>query len=216
MMPNPHLSEDERQQLADGSLGGDPLRDALDHLSGCNACAADVSRLRTLMTRVRNLPTADDADDLWPEIRARVEQSKIVPLAAPNAVVASSLRPIALGVAAVAAGLVLAVVAIRPRTAPAVNASAADSSAAFTNVADSTQSYETEANTLLNELEMQRAMLRPGTSAAIDRDLQTIDRSIAELTAALVRDPNNPALRRLLASSYRQKVDLLKRATNAG
>jgi len=36
--------------------------------------------------------------------------------------------------------------------------------------------------------------------------------AIAELKDAIVRDPNNPALRQLLATSYRQKVELLKRA----
>jgi hypothetical protein len=31
----------------------------------------------------------------------------------------------------------------------------------------------------------------------------------------VARDPANPVLRRLLASSYREKVDILKRVANA-
>ena len=58
-------------------------------------------------------------------------------------------------------------------------------------------------------------MLRPDTRAALDRDLRAVDVAIAELKAAIARDPNNPALRQLLASSYKQKVDLLKRVGNA-
>ena len=41
-------------------------------------------------------------------------------------------------------------------------------------------------------------------------------KAIAELKDAIAHDPNNPSLRRLLALSYRQKVDVLKRVGNAG
>ena len=63
---------------------------------------------------------------------------------------------------------------------------------------------------------MQRAMLRPNASAALDSDLAVIDHSIEELKAAIARDPKNLALQRLLAASYREKVQLLRRASNAG
>lgn len=83
-------------------------------------------------------------------------------------------------------------------------------------VADSTAAYEEEAKQLLDRLELQRALLRPEAARALDDDLRTIDAAIAELQNAIVRDPKNPALRQLLASSYRQKVELLRRAENAG
>jgi len=57
--------------------------------------------------------------------------------------------------------------------------------------------------------------LRPDAAKALDHDLRVVDVAIAELKDAVARDPNNPALRRLLATSYRQKVDLLKRIANA-
>jgi hypothetical protein len=82
-------------------------------------------------------------------------------------------------------------------------------------VADSVKSYEDEARVLLNRLEVQRAMLRPDAAASIDRDLKVIDSAIAELQEAIRNDPRNAALRHLLAASYRQKIDLLKRASNA-
>lgn len=84
------------------------------------------------------------------------------------------------------------------------------------DVADSTRAYEAEAQELLNQLQLQRAMMPPRTSASVDHDLAVIDSAIAELREAIARDPNNPALRRLLASSYRQKVELLKRVNGAG
>jgi thioredoxin-like negative regulator of GroEL len=82
-------------------------------------------------------------------------------------------------------------------------------------VADSAHAYEEEAQTLLNQLELRRSMLRPEAVVAIDHDLRIVDSAIAELKEAIARDPTNPALRRLLASSYRQKVDVLKRVGNA-
>ena len=78
-------------------------------------------------------------------------------------------------------------------------------------VVDSTREYEREATILLNELELRRAMIRPQLRSSLDHDLRAIDDAILELKEAIARDPNNPALRRLLASSYKQKVDLLKR-----
>jgi hypothetical protein len=58
--------------------------------------------------------------------------------------------------------------------------------------------------------------MRPELARIVERDLRAIDVAIAELQGAIRTDPNNPALRRLLASSYRQKVDFLKRVSNAG
>jgi hypothetical protein len=63
---------------------------------------------------------------------------------------------------------------------------------------------------------MQRAMMPPTARASLDSDLVVIDRSIAELKDAVARDPRNLSLQRLLAASYRQKVELLERANNAG
>jgi len=82
-------------------------------------------------------------------------------------------------------------------------------------VVDSAHAYEQEARILLDKLELRRAMLRPETAQALAHDLHVVDVAIAELKEAVARDPNNPALRRLLATSYRQKVDLLKRVSNA-
>jgi anti-sigma factor RsiW len=226
MTPTRHLTEDERQGIADGSLDSEQLRDAYEHLAACRACDTDVASLRILMTRIHHrAPPATDTSgvaELWPEILTRIERSKLVDLPSMQSPLRS--RPailrrrgiIGLLTAAMAAGLLVAALVVRRPAISAPQAAAIDTGAAFINVVDSTRAYEAEANTLLNELEMQRALLRPSTGAAIDRDLQVIDRSIAELKAALTRDPANPALRRLLASTYRQKVELLQRANNAG
>jgi len=106
----------------------------------------------------------------------------------------------------------------QPKSAgePAPVAQVGDSEVSLVAAVDSAHAYQEEAQALLNHFELQRATLRPELRQALDRDLKTIDVAIAELQDAIRNDPANPALRRLLASSYRQKVDLLKRVSNAG
>lgn len=221
MTPTPHLTEDERQALAErsgGSLSADRARDAQEHLRVCSACAADVRALEETMMKIRSAASpAFDADASWPEIRARIEQSKVLsmPAGMNKATSRRGLR-IAAGLAAAAAIIVLAVALprARARSSDAVVAGNA-APTALVPVADSLQSYEAEARVLLDHLEVERALMRPEARAMIDRDLKVIDAAIDELNVAIANDPKNVGLRRLLAESYRQKVDLLKRAQNA-
>jgi len=103
-----------------------------------------------------------------------------------------------------------------PRASQAQTNPAPAGTPALTAVADSERVYQEEAQLLLNRLELERSMLRPETARAVDRDLRVIDQAIAELKDAVARDPRNAALHQLLASSYRQKAELLKRLANAG
>jgi len=155
-------------------------------------------------------------DDLWPPIRARIEASKVVALGPPPAAASASTRPfIWLVAAGVAAAMLLTTLVLRTRPGEQSNnavVQVASDTSVLRAVADSTRAYEAEAQILLDRLEIQRATMRPEARAAIDRNLHTVDVAIAELKDAIARDPNNPALRQLLATSYRQKVELLKRA----
>lgn len=58
----------------------------------------------------------------------------------------------------------------------------------------------------------QRAALAPATIEAVERALATIDTAIAEARAALFADPANESIAGRLELSYRQKLDLLRRA----
>ena len=219
MTDNPHLTEDERQALADEALSADRRADIESHVARCDECSSDVSRLRDITMRYRTAPVDPaSVDDLWPSIRARIDARKVVPLAA-----TASLGPRrwirakhVAAIVAFAAVVVLTVVLVRPSHRIAVDSTIATTdTSALRLVADSVKSYQDEARTLLNRLELQRAMMRPEAAASIDRDLKVIDQAIAELQIAIQNDPRNPALRQLLAASYRQKVDLLKRANDA-
>jgi len=215
-----HLTEAERHGAADGTLAPDVASEVVEHLGACDVCATDVARLKSLMTRIREVPATlvVDGEDLWPSIRARIEQEKVAPLRDAPHLGASSRRygSWLVGLAIAASLIVVAVLARRgpTRAAPAVDGTT--SSGQFTAVAESTRVYEEQARFLLNELELRRALMRPESAASADHELQVIDGAIAELKRAIERDPNNMALRALLASSYKQKVDLLKRITNAG
>ena len=215
----PHLTEDERHTAADGTLPAERRAYVDAHLAVCDECAADVARIADFMKLTHEstpspstLPPA--LAELWPPIRARIEAAKVVALdtAGPSA----STRPFVWLVAAgvVAAALLMAIVLrVPPRQQQTSAVAQVDAESTMLRaVADSTRAYEAEAQILLDRLEIQRATMRPDARAAIDRNLHTVDVAIAELKDAIVRDPNNPALRQLLATSYRQKVELLKRA----
>lgn len=201
--PRPLTDEEERQSAADGA------------------------RLRELMTHT-STPPPGVLDELWPGIKSRIEQTKLVAMEsprespaepAPGRARSGARRAIWIASGIAATILVVALIQGGRRAKGATHDGAgvrSPSSATVTPVADSAQAYEQEANFLLNEMEMRRAMLPPRTAATVDHDLRVIDQAIAELKDAIARDPNNPALHRLLASSYKQKVELLKRVATAG
>jgi anti-sigma factor RsiW len=241
-----HLTEDERHELADGSLDAAQLATASKHLEACTECSADVDRIRRLMKLTGKAVSRESAssagiDEMWPSIRERIEERKVVALGGPGregeraggragerargrespSQARGKLRVGGRGwmfAAGVVAAGVLGFWATRGGGAPGESTSVTgtDSGIALISVVDSTHAYQEEAQALLNHLELERATMRPELSRALDRDLRTIDVAIAELQDAIRNDPRNPALRRLLASSFRQKVDLLKRVDNAG
>jgi anti-sigma factor RsiW len=215
-----HLSEHERNALADGSLADDARPHVEAHLAECAVCASDVARIATLMKHVREAPAPTASlDELWPSIRSRIEHSKVVPLAPETASRRAPTRRRAwwIGSIGVAAALVISVFMLRgrPHVVGDPIVATADTTTSLVAVVDSVHAYEREAQILLDKLELQRAMLRPDVAEALDHDLHVVDVAIAELKDAVAHDPANPALRQLLATSYRQKVDLLKRVGNA-
>ncbi|HEY4306101.1 MAG TPA: zf-HC2 domain-containing protein [Gemmatimonadaceae bacterium] len=221
-----HLIEDERQELVDDTLPAEQRAALEKHLATCAECADDVARLRDVTMQCKASPSeSGPIGELWPSIRARIEEDKLVALGATASSVLPALPATRTGwlrarhiavVGTLAAAAMLTVVVLRPSHRIAVDATdAVNDTSALRLASDSVKSYEDEAKTLLNRLELQRAMMRPEAAASIDRDLKVIDQAIAELQLAIQNDPRNAALRSLLASSYRQKVELLKRAGNA-
>jgi hypothetical protein len=158
-------------------------------------------------------------DDLWPAIRDWIERAKVVALPASAGVppvramgARRSVVWVGAAVAAVAAIFLLGRASGRFSGEQVIEVTDGPT---VTSVPDSAGTYEQQARILFNRLSLERSLLRPEALRLIDRDLHTVDAAIAELDAAVARDPNNPVLRRLLVSSYREKVDILKRVGNA-
>ncbi|MFL5615289.1 MAG: hypothetical protein ACJ796_16600 [Gemmatimonadaceae bacterium] len=230
-----HLDEEERQGLADDTLPEARRVDADAHVAHCPSCAEDVNRLRLLVMRTRAHLTSQDArpeeeetvEALWPSIRARIESAKVVRLAGESLAAptrqgrwTARSRRVATWLSVGLAAAIVAAMLVKRSTlsdmsTPRAGAISTSDTAPIFAVDDSATAYQREVETMLEELELQRAMLKPEVAASLDHDLRAIDRAIAELRDALKRDPNNPALRQLLAASYRQKRDLLERIANA-
>ncbi|HEY4129577.1 MAG TPA: zf-HC2 domain-containing protein, partial [Gemmatimonadaceae bacterium] len=223
--PRTHLTEAERHAFVDDEMTADERRSAEAHLAICRACADDINRLEGLVTRARSTPIRHSSaalDELWPTVRARIDSTTVASVTARALRVPSEWRrsPWLVGLtAALIVGVIAPIVVrtVRHDAIPIVEQAVTPANGpVLSAVADSERLYQQEAQMLLNRLELERSMLRPETVKSVDRDLRVIDKAIAELKDAIARDPNNPALHQLLASSYRQKAELLKRVSNAG
>ena len=64
---------------------------------------------------------------------------------------------------------------------------------------------------LMAALESRKASLSPETRAVLDANLETIDEALAQVRAALRKDPDNGPLTHLLTSTHQKKLDALQR-----
>ncbi len=74
-------------------------------------------------------------------------------------------------------------------------------------------SYDREARDLAARLAERRATLRPETISVIERSLRQIDDALADVRAAIERDPASRSLTDAARRLYNQKLDLLRRST---
>ena len=196
----------------------------------------DEGKLRDLMNEVAALPTSiEPPPDAWAKIRAEIEErgksgrsNDIGSRPKRPARIAIWQRPIFLAAAAlvlVASSSAVTAIAISrrgngrmPTTAGAAQAHPA------TTVADSgpaslaqftlvESDYLRAVNDLSVTLESEHGSLSPETIAKLRESIKVIDAAILEARNALAADPSNRTLIQMLANSYEQKVDLLKRTT---
>ena len=204
----------------------------------------DPERLRRLTEAAVALPRSiEPTRDAWPAIRGRIEAGRVRAIAspAPPARPASPWRAGRLAAAAVllvvaSSGLTAlllrerrakaAIVVEQPREAPGLPAETGVTPpiaglpaprvwpAGGTPIDAVFARYDAAAADLAAELDARRTRLDAGTVAVLDSCLRKIDAAIAEARAALRREPRNAVLTQLLTVSYRQKLDLLKRAAD--
>lgn len=214
-----HLTWENLNDLLDDVLAPAERAIAEQHARECAACARAVAELTATVAEVHDMPrSVAPPDELWSSIRETIESGKVAHLP-----VAPDVRPAAgwwvtpgrLAAAAVALIAVTATitsVAVRTRQAPIV--------AAATQAVTLTASWQASERAFLSsvldlraELESLHDHLSPETLVKVERALATIDLAIAEGREELLRDPANAALSELLASNYRQKIELLRRMT---
>jgi anti-sigma factor RsiW len=199
----------------DGALTGDAAREVESHLAGCAACRERERELRQLLAHAAALPRSAPSRDLWPGIAERIGGGWL-------AWGARGFQPLMLAAAAV---VVLGVAAllftrlaperVRTVTMPGASPSATTLVAAG-NVSDpvlaqAEHEYEEAARALLEALQRRRAVVPAEDLARVESNLQVIDRALAEVREALVKDPKSPELNRMLVATHRKKVDVLRR-----
>jgi len=205
--------------LLDGELEGERAARARAHLESCAECREERARYEALLERAAGLPREmEPARDLWPGIAARLQGGARV-LGFPRRAEprTRSSRPLVLLAAAaalVAVSSAVTVLLVRPEPGPEGGASrpylavSADADPLLRAERD----YERAAGELIAALEERRDLMAPDTREAIESSLSVMDRALADLRAALERDPGNRELARLFNATHRKRVELLRGA----
>jgi hypothetical protein len=213
-----HLSWDTLNDLVDERLDTLARRVATTHIESCAECRSALGALHDATRAARELPPSiDPPQEVWASIRESIEHGKAATLrggAAP-AWWATPRRLAAAAVVLVLASSGLTAIVMQRNGTTAVVTAGTPAPPDLLPVAwqAAERGYLASVGELYTLLEEQRGALAPSTIASVERTLATIDMAIAEARMALLADPANAALVDLLASNYRHKVELLRRAT---
>jgi anti-sigma-K factor RskA len=216
------------KHLLDDYVTGDLTEDArapiAEHIAACDLCRSEIEGLQAIVARARELPRSiEPPAEAWTGIRSAIARDESAVREPTSVARFGERRRLYLAAAAV----VLAAVLSSAGTAwylsarnPASNLPAAiavnNSSETPATLAAFTieeNNYLRTASRLQDLLDQQEGSLAPETVAQLRASLHAIDDAIIEARNALARDPANKLLVQMLSSSYRQKVDLLRRST---
>jgi hypothetical protein len=210
--------EDRLDGWVDRTLSEAERREVESHLAGCPGCREQERRLRHLLAHAAALPrSVSPPRDLWPEISRKIERER--GWSRPRI---ASWQP-ALAVAA-AVVIALGAVVLRPQaptpanivvvpgpsTGPGyrVHPAAVEMDPGLVAME---RDYQTAANALLAALQERKDGLEPETRANVERNLAVVDTALAEVHEALAQDPASPELSRMLVSTHRKRVDVLRK-----
>lgn len=211
-------------------LDGDLLtgeRAALEqHLLGCAECRATLAELRRVVARAQALDDTPPASDLWPAIARRIGSGSgadvpdVIELSARRvrrrvSFTLPQLAAAGIALMLVSGGVVWRAlsradtpVAVTPAPTPVV--SAPDG---VPVVFGDNEPYDQVIARLERLLVEHRGALDTATVLILEKNLEIIDRAIAESRAALAADPANVYLNHHLARTMRRKVDLLRQVS---
>jgi anti-sigma factor RsiW len=212
-----HELDERLDDWVDGALPAAAASEVEAHLRSCALCRERERRLRLVLAHAAALPRSlTPPRDLWPGIARRVARERSWSWAAPgwSPMVLAAAATVVVGLGAV---LWNGPSPSRVRTvqipAPSPEAVLVAGTAVVSDpvLAAAERDYEAAAHALLEALQQRRGRLQPEALAAVETNLQVIDRALAEVRQALVQDPSNPELSRMLVSTHRKKVEVLSR-----
>jgi mRNA-degrading endonuclease toxin of MazEF toxin-antitoxin module len=193
------------------------------------------AKLAALAARVQQLPKEiEPPADAWTSIEAQITNSSIDSIRSiPARVTGVWQRPAFLAAAAVflvAASSLITSIALARFERPASRAAVVPASTARASAPRRSATppsnlvefsavetdYINSANELSSVLETGQTTLSPETVAKLRKSLRIIDAAIIEARRALAADPADRSLVEMLNTSYNQKIDLLRRATEMG
>ena len=175
-----------------------------------------------LLRQVAALPTEiEPSHDLWPGIRARLEQAAPAPQSAPRGL--SWSWALAAGVAVASGSALFTWMAVKaPGDGPAQMAGLAPAPVqALQPVSYGGYSrlgpeyVETRAQ-MLDLFKSRLAELPEETRTRIEQDLTIIQKAADDIDAALVADPSSKLLNKLLLSTYQEEMRLYTRVAAPG
>ena len=200
----------------DGALDADAAREVAEHLRGCEACRAEERRLRQLLAHATALPrSVAPPRDLWPGIAERIgDRWSFFGLRGLQPLLLAAAAAVALALAALVqtgVGPQSVRTVAMPGASPSTGALVSAATVSDPVLAAAEREYEDAAKALLEALQRRRGGLPAEDLARVEANLQVIDRALAEVREALVKDPANPELNRMLVATHRKKVDVLRR-----
>jgi len=211
------LTTSKLDELIDGTLEESDATAAIAHLETCADCLAGYEAAQSLLSATRSLPTSIEPDhDLWPGIKARVEDRRVVPGNFNHRPAPATRR---LWMAAAAAAILVISVSVaymagleRAQTQTA-STTPMETNAILAAYGGPAMDLELARNQLRSSLEHRRDELSPETWSVVMENMAVIDDAIARIEHALADNPNDGRLNRQLAVAYRRQIDLLQRAT---
>lgn len=216
------ISEERLHEYLDDELSPAARVTVEEHLEVCERCREEVKAVRKLANRASSLARdIQPPRDFWPTIRAR--HAGVVPLPMP----AGGRSRTGIERVRLASAAVLLILASSGVTALLLRTSSGDVTE-MTRDAERGSAYLSSrseeglkadyiraARELSITLEERRASLSPHTVRIVEQNLSVIDAAIRESSEALARDPGNRSLSQMVSNSYRQKVELLRQATQS-
>jgi hypothetical protein len=212
-----HVAWETLNDFVDDRLAPDERSRVATHVLACPECRESLDTLRQTLAVAADLPQSVEVPpEVWTRIGGSIAGSSMGPASRAWWHSPRLLAAAAVGLVATSSGLTA--LALRDASPASPVASAAvraepEMTVLPVSLRAAERKYLASVEELALLLEERRGSLSAKTIAVVERNLADIDIAIAECRAALASDPANAALADVLTSSYRHKVELLRRAT---